>query len=185
MDINGIIQRLDHLIEKSGRVPGTQRRIVEKGQLESIVEDLRNSIPGELREAAEILRQRESIINQANMEAERVRSAAKEESEVMRATAEDEYRAKVSETEITKQAQKKGEGIVNEAQRSGDSAVQDAQRRAQRMLDETEAISENRRAGADQYAREVLFNLEERVADILTQVRKGLDVLGTTKIPPK
>ncbi len=185
MDIDGIIQRLDQLIEKSGRVPGTQRRIVERGQLESVVEDLKNSIPGELREAAEILRQRESIINQANMEAERVRSAAKEESEATRSAAEEEHRAKMDETEITKQAQKKGEGIVNEAQRSGDSVFQDAQHRAQRMLDETEAISESRRAGADQYAREVLFNLEERISDILTQVRKGLDVLGTTKIPPK
>ena len=185
MDINGIVQRLDQIIANSGRVPGTQRRIVERGQLESVVEDLKNSIPGEVREAAEILRQRESIINQANMEAERVRGAAKEESEAMRSAAEDEHRAKVAETEITKQAQKKGEGIVYEAQRSADSLVQDAQRRAQRMLDETEAISENSRSGSDQYAREVLFNLEERISDILTQVRKGLDVLGTTKIPPK
>ena len=40
----------------------------------------------------------------------------------------------------------------------------------------------DRREGADIYAREVLFNLEQRVADVLGQVRKGLDVLDPDAI---
>ena len=35
-----------------------------------------------------------------------------------------------------------------------------------------------RRDGADQYARETLFDLEERLAGLLGQVRKGIDSLG-------
>ena len=35
----------------------------------------------------------------------------------------------------------------------------------------------SRREGADHYAREVLFNLEEQLAEILGQVRKGIDAL--------
>ena len=39
--------------------------------------------------------------------------------------------------------------------------------------------ADQRRKGADNYAREVLFALEERVADTLGQVRGGIDLLDT------
>ncbi len=90
------------------------------------------------------------------------------------------------------------EGIVSDAFRFPDSLVQDAQRRAQRFLDEAEAISENRRSGADLYAREVLhapgtqilLELEQcdqkilddmpYIKDLLTSVAKqaGATVVG-------
>ena len=41
----------------------------------------------------------------------------------------------------------------------------------------TEEEVEQRRTGADNYAREVLFALEERVSDTLSQVRGGIDML--------
>ena len=45
------------------------------------------------------------------------------------------------------------------------------------MLDESEQISADRRDGADNYAKEVLYALEERISTILSQVRSGLDLL--------
>ena len=41
----------------------------------------------------------------------------------------------------------------------------------------TEEEVELRRVGADNYAREVLFALEEKVADTLSQIRGGIDML--------
>ncbi len=185
MDITQVVDRLNQALAKGTRVPGTQRLILEKTVLEGILEDLKNSIPNESREASEIIRQRESIVSQANMEAERIRRTAQEESEALRSTAETEYKSKVSDTEIIKQAEKRGEGIVRDAQRSAESLLQDAQRRAQRIADESQAMAESRRSGADQYSREALFNLEEKLSELLTQVRKGLDVLGTTSTASK
>ena len=185
MDITQVADRLSQALAKGTRVPGTQRFILEKPLLEGILEDLKNSIPQESKEAGEIIRQRESIINQANMEAERIRHTAQEESEALRSTAETEYKTKVSDTEITKHAEKKGEGIVRDAQRSAESLLQDAQRRAQRIMDDSQAMAESRKSGADRYSREALFNLEEKLSELLTQVRKGLDVLGTANTASK
>ena len=42
-------------------------------------------------------------------------------------------------------------------------------------------MSGDRRKGADNYAREVLFSLEEKIADTLGQVRGGIDILDVRK----
>ena len=55
--------------------------------------------------------------------------------------------------------------------------VQDAQRRAIRVHNESEATAISRREGADQYAREVLFSMEEQLSEILGQIRRGIDTL--------
>lgn len=177
MDTNAIVERMERMISNSSRVPGTQRRIVEKNHLDAILEDLKSAMPGEVREASEIVRQRESIISQANMEAERIRRAAQEDARSLRSAVEHESKEKLSESEVLRKAEEKGEGIVNDAQRSANTILQDAQRKAQRITDEADSVSQNSRSGADHYSREVLFNLEERLSDLLTQVRKGLDVL--------
>ena len=44
-------------------------------------------------------------------------------------------------------------------------------------MNESDVTSAVRREGADQYSREVLFNLESHLADVLGQVRRGIDSL--------
>ena len=64
--------------------------------------------------------------------------------------------------------------------------MQDAQRRAYKILEEADTEASVRRDGADQYAREKLFDLEERLSELLGQVRRGIDSLGLeveTSIP--
>ena len=53
----------------------------------------------------------------------------------------------------------------------------DAQRRAIRMQNESESTATSRREGADQYAREVMFGMEEQLSEILGQIRRGIDTL--------
>ena len=77
-----------------------------------------------------------------------------------------------------KEAGVKAEGIRADALEDAQQIMQDAQRRAYRLVDEAETVASTRREGADQYARETLFDLEERLAGQLGQVRKGIDALG-------
>jgi len=181
LDVQSVIQKFENIIKNSGKVPGTQRLILEKNQLDDFLEYLKTSLPGEIREASEILKQRTSIISQANLEADRTRDTAQKEATTVRSAAEDESEILLSDSDVLKHAEKKGEGIINDSQREANNIIQDAQRRAQRTIDEGEKISANSRSGADQYAREALFNLEERLSDVLLQVRKGLDILDATK----
>ena len=85
-----------------------------------------------------------------------------------------------------KEAEQKGEQIHQAALQEAQEITQNAQRRAYEIMEEAEALVINRREGADQYARETLFELEERLAGVLAQVRRGIDTLGLevdVKIP--
>jgi hypothetical protein len=53
-----------------------------------------------------------------------------------------------------------------------------------KIVNAAEGEAAARRKGADDYAREVLFALEERVAEVLGQVRKGIDVLDQQTAAP-
>jgi vacuolar-type H+-ATPase subunit H len=64
-----------------------------------------------------------------------------------------------------------------EAQGEAEEVIQDAQRRAYRIVTEAEDIASSRREGANQYASEVMFSLEEQLSEILGQIRRGIDTL--------
>jgi len=91
--------------------------------------------------------------------------------------AKQEHLSKVGESEIVKAAEAKGQEIRDEAMVEAQEIVQDAQRRAIRMQNESESTATSRREGADQYAREVMFGMEEQLSEILGQIRRGIDTL--------
>ena len=141
--------------------------MVDLDRLVSVGEALRDSIPADMQEAREVLKQKDSIINQAHLESRRVKEAAQQE-----------QMSRVNETEIVKAAETKAEEVHQEGLQGAQQTTQEAQRRAYRIADEADTAATARRDGADQYARETLFDLEERLASLLGQVREGIDVLG-------
>ena len=160
-------------------MPGLRgRAMVDLDRLAKLGEELETSIPTDIQEAEEILKQKDSIINQAQLEARRVKEAAEQEGKNLKMHAQQEHEAKVDETEVVRAAQAKAEEVNQQALQDAQQIVQDAQRRAYRIMDEAEAAATTRREGADQYTRETLFNLEERLSEQLGQVRRGIDTLG-------
>jgi hypothetical protein len=179
IDIVQIIEELDSVVGSSTRVPGLRGRVmVDVDRLMQVAAELRDSIPSDMQEAKEILKQKDSIINQVQLEARRVKEAAMQEAEGIKTAAREDQLAKIDETEIVKEARTKGDDINQQALQDGQEIVQDAQRRAYRIVEEAEASAASRREGADQYAREMLFDLEERLSSQLGQVRGGIDALG-------
>ena len=160
--------------------------MVELERLENVKSELSESVPSDILEAKEILTQKESIINQSLLEARRVKDTAEEEARIIKSAAMQEHAEKVDDTEIVRAAHGKAEKINQEAVQQAHEIVQDAQRAASRIVGDADKAAVIRREGADQYARETLFNLEERLASQLGQVRRGIDALGIeveVKIP--
>lgn len=83
----------------------------------------------------------------------------------------------ISQTEITRVATEQAAETETEAQASANRLIDDAENKVNGILKEAETSAAARRKGADNYAREVLFTLEERIADTLGQVRGGIDLL--------
>jgi cell division septum initiation protein DivIVA len=53
-----------------------------------------------------------------------------------------------------------------------------------RLLQQAEQEAAQVRAGADEYARQVLEELDERLTKLVTSVRNGLNTLGSGELPP-
>ena len=179
MEINHIIAELEEIASTASRVPGLRKKVmVDMDRLNRIVNEISKSLPSDMQEAQEIIKLKESILNQTQMEARRIKEGAMEEAEKMTSTAHKEHRMKTDETEIVRAAELKAEEIKQNALQEAQEIVKDGQRRAYRIIDEAEQAAGARREGSDQYARETLFDLEERLAGLLGQVRRGIDTLG-------
>ena len=179
MDSRQIVEGLQTLVETGTRVPGFRRKVlIDIDRLDALGEELKVSIPACIQEAEEILKQKESILNQAALEAQRIKTSAEQEAHAVTSAADETHETKVGESEVVKASEERADGIKDEAMTEAQQIVQDAQRRAYRIVDEAEAAAGTRREGADQYAREILFSLEERLAEVLGQVRRGIDALN-------
>ena len=179
MDIESIVEQVQEIVENGTRVPGFRGKImVDSDRILALEEEIRTSVPASIQEAAAIISQKESIINQAYLEAQRMKKSAEEEATSIAVAARDEHEAKVEESEIVVSSQTKAEEIQSGAMTEAQQIVHDAQRKAYRLMSEAESSAGSKGEGADQYAREVLFNLEERVAETLGQIRRGIDSLN-------
>jgi len=186
MNIIEELKNLEKLVNDSNSlIPG---KGLDKAKALEIISQINLGLPSELDEAGMVTRQKEAIIDQADKEAARIRNYADEEASTMREIArrdaaeivieaEEKAEKMILETSIVEGANKKAEEIVNEAQSESERIINSAQKDSSKMLDDSEKISTDRRDGADNYAKEVLYALEERISTILSQVRSGLDLL--------
>lgn len=136
-------------------MPITGNLMMDKDKLLELVDQLRISIPQEMKAAEEMLSQKEQIMNLAMADARRAK-----------AKAEDEFSRQLTESEQHRRAEQ---------------ILQDAQERAARILQMAEAEAQSRRTEADAYALRTLRSLEREINGISGSVRKGIDMLaGTT-----
>ncbi len=172
----------------SGRVPGTSRSLVNIEKMTALLAEIKEGMPEHMNEAQGVLRQKEGILKQAELEARRVRAYADEEATTIRQTAEDEANAALSSarqqsesmitaSEVVKATNERAAQIMRDGEFKAQHVLADAKGKLNSILQDAEKQAEERRKGADNYAREVLFTLEEHVAGVLSQLRKGIDLL--------
>ena len=183
MDMDAIVGEVQAIVDDGTRVPGFRNRLmIDVDRLSALEHMIQTSIPASIREAATVIAQKESIVNQAYLEAQRMKKTAEQEASGIAIAAQEEHQTKVDESTIVASSQAKAEQIQGGAMTEAQQITQDAQRKAYRLLSEAEASAQARIDGADQYAREGLFGLEERMSETLSQVRRGIDSLKTEEL---
>ena len=129
-----LINELEEALATGGRVPFSRRLMIEEERFLDIIDRMRVAVPDELRQARQIVREREQLI----------------------------------------EATKKKIAVSL----SDQGLLEIAQRERARIIGEAEAEAARVRAEADDYSRQVLLDLEERVGKALTIIQNGLDELG-------
>ena len=121
-----------------------------------LVDQLRLTIPEEIRSAEDVLAQKDQILNTAATDARRTKSMA-----------EDELRDRLNSNEVVAQAET----------RAADT-IRDAEERITRMLQPSEAEALSRKTEADAYALRSLRTMEIELSKLAGSVRKGIEVLA-------
>lgn len=81
MDILHLVDRLEELFNESRPLPFTNNVIVNEERMLDIIDQMRVSIPEEIKKAQQLLAQRDRILAQAQEEAARTLAIAREKSE--------------------------------------------------------------------------------------------------------
>ena len=104
MDVLVLIDKLDDLVHNARQLPiGGQVR-VDKEEIYDILDQMRATIPEEIKQARWIVKERQEMLAEAKKEAERIIKDAHERQERL-----------VGEEDVTKQAERAAEDIVEDA----------------------------------------------------------------------
>jgi F0F1-type ATP synthase membrane subunit b/b' len=104
MDVLVLIDKLDDLVHNAKPMPLTDQVRVDKEQIYDILDQMRATIPEEIKQARWIVKERQEMLAEAKREAERVVKEARDRQEQL-----------VSEEEVTRHAERLAEEIVDDA----------------------------------------------------------------------
>jgi hypothetical protein len=123
-------------------------------------------VPWEVREATEIVAEKESILEEARREADGV---------MLRADMEAQER--LDETALVQAAEREAQNVIARAEERAQSLLEDAQVQVQARLRQAEQAATNQMDEADRYALEMLRRLEQQLSAFSTTVRSGIGAL--------
>lgn len=115
MDILHLVDRLEHLLNESRRIPLTASIIVDEDRIFNIIDQMRVSIPEEVKRAGRVIAEKERILAQAHEEGDRIRGLAKAEAEEL-----------VKRDAITTAAQQRAERMQMQAHREAEMLQREA-----------------------------------------------------------
>ena len=110
MDILHLVDRLEELVNEGRRLPLSNKVMVDEQKIWDLIDQMRISIPEEVKKAKRTNQERDRIIAQAHEEAARMVDLKREEAAAM-----------VSEHELTQAAEERATTIVERAKRDAES----------------------------------------------------------------
>ena len=104
MDVLVLIDKLDDLVHNAKAVPLTDQVRIDREEIYDILDQMRATIPEEIKQARWIVKERQEMLAEAKREAERSIREARERQDQL-----------VGEEEVTKQAERAAEDIIEDA----------------------------------------------------------------------
>ena len=109
MDILHLVDRLEALLREGWRIPLTSNVLIDEDDYLDIIDQMRISIPEEIKQARRIQQERERIIAQAREEEEHILALAREKATNL-----------VNEHELIQEAEARSAAILEEARREAE-----------------------------------------------------------------
>ena len=134
MNVNELLDTIEDTLEESTSMPlSGGKRLVDVEKVRDYLDDIRANLPGELRQAQQIVNDRAQIVDTANAQAQAIVKKAEERARIL-----------VSDAEIVKAAQQRAAEITAAAQNESRTLRQTVTDYSDNMLKTTEeAMVEN------------------------------------------
>ncbi len=134
MNVNELLDTIEDTLEESTSMPlSGGKRLVDVEKVRDYLDDIRANLPGELRQAQQIVNDRAQIVDTANAQAQAIVKKAEERARIL-----------VSDAEIVKVAQQRAAEITAAAQSESRTLRQTVTDYCDNMLKTTEeAMVEN------------------------------------------
>ena len=134
MNVNELLDTIEDTLEESTSMPlSGGKRLVDVEKVRDYLDDIRANLPGELRQAQQIVNDRAQIVDTANAQAQAIVKNAEERARIL-----------VSDAEIVKAAQQRAAEITAAAQSESRTLRQTVTDYCDNMLKTTEeAMVEN------------------------------------------
>ena len=197
-----VFQALDELnamIEDARSLPMTANCVVPRHESLLLLDDIRDSFPGELDDAQDVLDQRDRVLAEADATARETIAAADAEADRTLRDARAEAaelldRSRRDAESTTTRARAEADRLVEQANILYDRTITEARQEQQRMLSESEVVriadeeaarvrdaahaeSERRREECDAYIDEKMARFEEFLGATLRTVARGREEL--------
>ena len=105
VDILYLVDRLEELVGIGKRVPFSGRVMVEEEEFLALVDQIRVTVPHEIKQAQRIIKEREEILGRAQEEAEKILDVARQQAEYI-----------VSQHGVLNEARQRGEALLQEVE---------------------------------------------------------------------
>ncbi len=128
MNIHEAIDRLEYLIAHSRQIPLTRTVVIDQEEALACIDDLRLSLPDEIKQARWTLQEQQRLLSEAQSEAARTVSKASERAQTM-----------IGQHELVKRAERQAEAMLKEAAQKGDETRRAADRYAWDVMQSLEA----------------------------------------------
>jgi cell division septum initiation protein DivIVA len=156
MDVLVLIDKLDDLVHNAKRLALTDQVRVDKEEIYDILDQMRATMPEEIKQARWIVKERQEMLAEAKREADRIIKEARERASKL-----------VNEEEITKQAERAAEDIVEDARAREREIRLGAEDYADEILNTLE-VNLSKFIAAVQRGRERLQGKEEAAEAVTT-----------------
>lgn len=104
MNIHEAIDRLEYLVAHSRQIPLTRTAVIDQEEALACIDDLRLSLPDEVKQARWTLQEQQRLLSEAQAEAARIVNKASERAQTM-----------MGQQELLKRAEKQAETMLKEA----------------------------------------------------------------------
>jgi vacuolar-type H+-ATPase subunit H len=128
MDIFARLDKIEDFIANSKRVPLSSSVMVNEAEFYDLLDDIRATLPNELKQARLISKDRERILSEAQKKEEEMLERAEKRAQDM-----------VQDTEIVKEAELERDHMIDDAQEEARKIIYDAEDVADRIFGELEA----------------------------------------------